>query len=308
MPDWGDYRDCHLCPRHCGVDRTAGKTGVCGESAICRVAHAGPHFGEEPSFSGTRGSGTIFFSGCACRCFFCQNHQISLNHLGDALDSEALYQLARGLLGQGVHNLNFVTPDQFWPHIRDLCSRLRAEGETVPFLYNCSGYQLPERIPEVAETIDIFLPDFKFALPELATECIGASDYPEIALAALRRMVAARGFLDPWDPSGEMPAQHGVLVRHLVLPGQVENSLRVLRLLHAEFGPHLPLSVMSQYRPMPRCSERSAFARSVGREEYRQVCDLVEELGFENVYIQELDESEVFVPDFGADQPFAGNR
>jgi putative pyruvate formate lyase activating enzyme len=118
----------------------------------------------------------------------------------------------------------------------------------------------------------------------------------------------ARGFLEPWDPSGEMPARQGVLVRHLVLPGQVANSLGVLRLLHAEFGNRLPLSVMSQYRPMPSCNGRGAFARPVRTDEYREVCALVESLGFENVYIQELDESDGFVPDFTQEQPFDGNR
>lgn len=307
-----DYQCCHLCPRHCGVDRTAGETGVCGETASCRVAHVGAHFGEEPSFTGTRGSGTVFFCGCSSHCFFCQNLQISggagAAPVGRELDAEALLAAARSLLAQGVHNLNFVTPDHFWPHIRTLCRALRKEGVTVPFLYNCSGYQLPELVPQVAEVMDIFLPDFKFADAELAEFCMGAAEYPETAQAAIRAMVAAKGFLRPFDPSGETSAEQGVLVRHLVLPGQVENSLAVLEWLRHEFGPGLPMSVMSQYRPMPACRGRGAFTRTVTREEYGRVCERVETLGFENVYIQDLSDDTEFLPDFDRDQPFAGNR
>lgn len=309
MPaDLTAYRACRLCPRRCGVDRTAGGRGVCGETAVCRVAHAGPHFGEEPSFSGTRGSGTIFFSGCSSRCFFCQNRQISAENVGRERSPEELLVLAEELLAKGVHNLNFVTPDHFWPHVSALCRELRGRGVTAPFLCNCSGYQLPELVPAVAEMMDVFLPDFKFADSALAGYCMGAEDYPAVALAALRAMVSAKGFLYPWDVSGERTAERGVLVRHLVLPGQVENSLAVLELLHREFGPDLPLSVMSQYRPMPACAGKGAFARGVNAEEYARVCDRVGELGFWRVYVQELTPETAFLPDFRDAEPFAGNR
>ncbi len=307
MPDLTAYRNCELCPRRCRVDRTAGERGICGEGAVCRIAHAGPHFGEEPSFSGTRGSGTIFLSGCSCRCFFCQNHQISFRHEGDEYDPAALRKLALDLVERGVHNLNFVTPDHFWPHIQWLCRTLRADGVRIPFLYNCSGYQLPELIPGIAQAVEIFLPDFKYALPELAQECMGAPDYPEVALGALREMVRTRGFLQPWDPSGAETATRGVLVRHLVLPGQVRNSLQALELLHREFGPGLPLSVMSQYSPVPACRGRGAFARRVTAAEYADVCETVERLGFDQAYVQEPDADAQFVPDFDRDEPFAGN-
>ncbi len=306
--DLSAYRECRLCPRNCGVDRTAGRKGVCGETAVCRIAHAGPHFGEEPSFSGTRGSGTIFFSGCSSHCFFCQNRQISGENSGREYPPDELPALAEEVLAQAVHNLNFVTPDHFWPHAAALCRELRLRGVEVPFLYNCSGYQLPALIPAVAELMDIFLPDFKFADAELARRCMGAADYPDIAFAALKRMVTEKGFLYPWDPSGRRTAARGVLVRHLVLPGQVENSLAVLDRLHREFGSDLPLSVMSQYRPMPACEGRGEFARGVTREEYERVCDRVGELGFWRVYMQELTPETAFLPDFRRPEPFAGNR
>ena len=152
------------------------------------------------------------------------------------------------------------------------------------------------------------MPDFKFAEPGLARYCMGDSAYPEIALAALREMFKSKGFLRPFDTDGETVAEKGVLVRHLVLPGQVANSISVLEILHREFGPCLPLSVMSQYRPIPACQERGNFARELLREEYDAVCERVEELGFENVYVQELSPETKFLPDFNAKSPFPGNQ
>ena len=305
--DSAAYRECRLCPRNCGVDRVAGKKGWCGETADCRVSFAGPHFGEEPSFSGTRGSGTIFFSGCSCGCFFCQNYQISLEHQGRSVSVDDLERMAQELIDAGVHNLNFVTADHFWPHVAEICRRLRARGDRTPFLYNCSGYQCPERVGALAAWMDIFLPDFKYAESALAAECMREALYPQTALGAIRRMVAEKGFLEPWDPSGAVTARRGVLVRHLVLPGQVENSRAALRLLHAEFGPDLPLAVMSQFRPTPACLGRGAFMRQVSAAEYEQVCGLVEELGFARVYIQLECGDDDFLPDFSREKPFRGN-
>jgi putative pyruvate formate lyase activating enzyme len=190
-----------------------------------------------------------------------------------------------------------------------LCHALQEEGIKIPKLFNCSGYQKPEMIEAYAEWMDMFLPDFKFAEPELAQMSMGDSRYPEIALKALREMVKLKGFLDPWDITGGKIATRGVLVRHLVLPGYVENSLKVLRLLHEEFGPGLPLSVMSQFRPVPGCYRKKKLERVLSVEEYDQVLDLTERLGFEKVYTQELREETTFLPDFkDPEDPFPGNR
>jgi len=220
---------------------------------------------------------------------------------------DELEAAARDLIRSGVHNLNFVTPDHFWPHVRTLCGRLRTAGFDVPFLCNCSGYELPELVEDMATSIDVFMPDFKFADAGLAFECMGDRRYPDIALAALRKMVDAKGALTPWDDTGRITARTGVLVRHLVLPGQVENSLAVLRLLRREFGPLLPLSVMSQFQPTPACRERGVFTRPLPMSEYEQVCDCVEELDFECVYIQPEQGDSDFLPDFTEDEPFQGN-
>ena len=302
------YSECRLCPRDCGVDRTSGALGVCGEDATCRVASHGPHFGEEPSFSSTRGSGTIFFTGCSSHCFFCQNHQILNEHMGRRVSPDELLGIARSLVAAGVHNLNFVTPDHFWPHIEFVCRTLRAEGVTLPFLFNSSGYQREDMVPRYAEVMDIFMPDFKFATPAIAKRCMGDEQYPAIALGALGRMVELRGFLDPWDPTGVRPAQRGVLVRHLIQPGEEENSIAVLRLLRKEFGPLIPLSVMNQFHPVAACRKRGELTRRISAGEHERVRSEVLDLGFKHVYMQAMPETADFLPDFSQDEPFQGNR
>ncbi len=224
------------------------------------------------------------------------------------MSMDALFAQAQALLAQAPHNLNLVTPDHFWPHLRELVRRLRGHGVTAPVIYNCSGYTLPEMVPELAESVDIFMPDIKFADPALADLCMSAQDYPSVAFAALDKMVEERGFLEPFDLTGSAPAQRGVLVRHLVLPGQVKNSLTVLRRLRQQFGRMLPISVMSQYRPMPECRRRGLFTRRVSAAEYRQVCDLIADLNFEQVFTQPIFDDDGYVPDFSCDTPFRGGR
>lgn len=302
------YSPCRLCPRQCSTDRLEGHAGVCGETAELRIASWGPHMGEEPCFSGTRGSGAIFFSGCACHCFFCQNWQISTAHgKGQIVSAEAFHRLALDLVERGVHNLNFVTPDHFWPHIEALCARLRADGVVIPFLFNSSGYQLPAMISRYASQMDIFLPDFKFADPIVARAVMRDERYPEIAIEALRLMIAEKGFLDPFDPTGINLAQRGVLVRHLVLPGHIENTLRVLDLLREEFGRWLPLSLMSQYTPVPAAQQRPPFDRTLTAQEYQTALDHAQDLGFENLLTQPMANSDDFLPDFEQPRPFRGN-
>ena len=302
------YDNCRLCPRECGVNRTAGKTGFCGESAELRIAAMLAHFGEEPCITGRKGSGTIFFSGCGCGCFFCQNFQISHQHIGKVYSEEEFLDGLRGLVAQGVHNLNFVTPDHYWPHIRTACIALRAEDVYIPFLWNSSGYANTELIPEQCRLFDVFLPDFKFALSTLAEKCMGDSNYPDIALRALSEMVDRKGFLRPWDVSGEMTASQGVLVRHLVLPGQLENSIKTLDILNTHFGPNLPLSIMSQFQPMPECERLGLFNTKIAVEDYKAVCDYAVSLGFTRLFAQEGLGDDSFAPDFTSTNPFGKNN
>ena len=298
------YSRCQLCPRACGVDRLAGERGLCGETATPRLGAITAHAGEEPPISSLRGSGTFFFSGCGVRCFFCQNGQIAFEGLGRVYTWQSLYAAALRLVAQGVHNLNFVTPAPHWPTVAWLSRVLREAGCTLPRIANCSGHHEVRNVMAFAQDIDIFLPDFKYAFPELAAECMGDHRYPELALAAIETMITARGFLMPFDETGRVPAQCGVMVRHLVLPGELENSLRTLRLLRARFGRHLPLAVMSQFTPQPACQARGRFARRVTGAEYSAVVIEAERLGFESLLIQAPTPDEHFVPDFKKAQPF----
>lgn len=307
---------CALCPRDCGARRLSAP-GRCGESATLRIASYGRHFGEEPCFTGTRGSGAFFFSGCPCHCFFCQNAQISSPRgLGDPVTPGRFHEMAIRLLDEGAHNLNFVTPDHVWPHIEALCRRLRdapahPAAATVPFLFNSSGYHTPGLLDRALAVCDIFLPDFKFSSPALAAEVMGDPRYPDIALRALEKILAAKGFLYPFDPTGAETAREGLLVRHLVLPGHLPETLDALQLLRREFGRLLPLSLMSQYTPTPAAIARGTpWNRPLGPDEYAQAVDAAQSLGFENLFIQPLtppDAPDPFLPDFSAPAPFPGN-
>lgn len=308
MLDVDAYRHCELCPRRCGVDRTAGQRGFCGEGAELHIASIGAHFGEEPPLVGREGSGTVFLTGCSCGCFFCQNYQLSSEHLGEFLNIDETVRRIQALTAQGIRNVNLVTPDHFWPHLQEVIRQLRDTGCDLPVIWNSSGYSRVEMLAQQAEIIDIFLPDFKYASAELAKRCMGREDYPTVARTGIQFLVDQKGFLRPFDETGELAATRGVLVRHLVLPGEVENSLAVLDQLYEDHGPLLPISVMRQFRPMPECLRRNQFTRLVTDEEYSRVIDHVRELGFTRVFIQPDCGDENFVPDFRhAGEPFKGN-
>jgi putative pyruvate formate lyase activating enzyme len=317
------YRACELCPRRCGVDRTAGEVGVCGEGAQLRLATVEPHFGEEPPISGTNGSGTVFFSGCSLRCLYCQNHQISHEGRGRAWSlGELVDRLVALHQNQGIHNVNFVTPDHFLPHTVAVVDALRGRGIQVPVVYNLSGYQVVQSLRLIQPAADIYLPDFKYADTTLARNLSRSPDYASVALEALAEMVRQKGFLNTsMDEDQESPrldrdktrrlARRGVLVRHLILPGQVENSRQVLDMLFVEFGKNLPLSLMSQYVPIRRFPEAPFLDRLVGQDEVSEVFAHTQRLGFKNVFVQHPEEvhsaARPFLPDFSSSVPFPGN-
>ncbi|MBN2126473.1 MAG: radical SAM protein [Deltaproteobacteria bacterium] len=319
MPDMDDlkpYENCRLCPRACGVNRLQegkrGRSGFCGESHLLRVAYVGPHFGEEPPITGTRGSGTVFFTGCSLRCSYCQNYQISREGLGETLTPEELFERVSAMIRRHrVHNLNLVTPDHFFPHAFRLVHLLRRSGNDLPVVYNLSGYQSLAALKQAEEWADIYLPDFKYADTAVAKRLSMCPDYPRIALEAIVEMVRQKGFLDSIE--GDSPlARKGVLVRHLILPGRVGNSLDALSTLFLEFGSQLPLSLMSQYTPA--CSlEDEDLHRAVTEEEFRRVYEHALDLGLENLFVQFPEQhredpspKRPFLPDFRRRPPFAG--
>jgi putative pyruvate formate lyase activating enzyme len=302
------YKDCRLCPRQCGKDRGAGEKGHCGQTDKLVISSIGPHFGEEPPISGTGGSGTLFFTGCSTGCFFCQNFQISREGLGREYTPADLLASVRDLVRLGVHNINYVTPDHFWPHVRALIRQLKEAGIAVPHLINSSGYGRPETISEMAGLADIFLPDYKFADNALAEFCMGRNDYRETALKAIEIMIEKKGFLDAsFDDAGGGPATKGVLIRHLVLPGNADNSRKALKDLKERFGRYVPVSLMSQYHPTEYCKGKREFERTITRQEYRSVLREAQDLGFENLFRQADSGDDDFSPDFNKKDPFKGN-
>jgi putative pyruvate formate lyase activating enzyme len=308
------YENCRLCPRYCGVNRVrddgAGHSGFCGETDQLRVAYVGPHFGEEPPITGANGSGTVFFTGCSLRCSFCQNYQISHKGLGVEISTgELLEKIEDMIRNHRVHNINFVTPDHFFPHVFRLVSLLRKEGFDLPVLYNLSGYQSVEMLKAAEDYADIYLPDFKYSESSLAVKLSKCRDYPEVALEAIGEMVKQKGFFDTFLKGAEI-AKKGVLVRHLILPGNVGNSMDALTSLFVEFGKGLPLSLMSQYQPIAQQKD-VALNRLISHEEFDKVYSHAMALGFENLFVQFPEKGpglqtarSPFLPDFHLAEPF----
>lgn len=256
------YKNCTLCPRMCGVDRTAGEKGFCRCPDTALVAKTMIHKWEEPALAGTVGSGAIFFGGCTLGCSYCQNRAISTGAAGSAVSSTELRQVMEELIGQGAENIDLVTPTHFLP---TLIPALK-EPLPVPVVYNCGGYERAETVDQLDGLVDIYLPDMKYADNALAKQLSGAADYFETAAAAITRMVRQTG---PVQWQGEKVVK-GVLIRHLILPGQVDNSLKVLDWIAEQFAPgQVLVSLMRQYTPMPGLS--APFDRPVTQEEYDAV-------------------------------------
>lgn len=290
------YKNCTICPRACGVDRR-GCVGFCGESDKLSIDTALLHNGEEPCISIGNGSGTIFFTGCSLRCPFCQNMQISQQTNDKHYYSEDEFvEIIIKLEQLGAANINFVTPDHFMPHILNAVRKLRAGNFSLPFIYNCSGYESLNHLEAVAGDIDIFLIDYKFADKEAAISCIKTPDYPETALNGLKFLVNKKGNLK-LDDNGR--AVSGVLIRHLVMPGFIENTRNVINDIFLEFGSSQFVSLMSQYTPGFFKGECASLHRHIYQDEYDNAVGLLQQLGFTNTYIQETDlKNDPFIPDF----------
>jgi len=299
----GELARCECCPRNCRVDRTRGERGVCGIGASTQVAHHGLHFGEEPPISGRRGSGAVFFSGCNLHCVFCQNHQISQASLAKrsrSYSNEELAELMLELESEGAHNLNLVSPSHVIFQIADAIEIARDRGLRIPIVYNSGGYDSVAALRRIAGLIEIYLPDLKYASSTLAKAFSKAPDYPRVARAAIGEMFAQVGGLR-CDREGI--ARSGLLVRHLVLPGQLENSKRCLRFL-AELSSEIPLSIMSQYTPREGADSSLGLERGVSAAEYEEITETALELGLTNAFVQELSSQGNYLPDFERKNPF----
>lgn len=285
-----DYTNCTLCPRRCGVDRTAGQRGFCGMTDKLKIARAAPHYWEEPVISGQTGSGTVFFSGCTLGCVFCQNEEISHRQYGKEISSGKLREIFEQLIEDGVQNINLVTPTHFLPSILPaLQPKL-----PVPVVCNCGGYESVETLKQLDGLVDIYLPDFKYSDNALAKRLSSAPDYAETAAAAILEMYRQVGAVQIEDEQ----MTRGVLVRHLILPGQIDNSLGVLDWF-ADHFPHgeVPFSLMSQYVPMGKAKTMEGLDRPITELEYDAVQSYMMLLGIENGFTQEFQSAtEAYVP------------
>ncbi|MDR1083204.1 MAG: radical SAM protein [Coriobacteriales bacterium] len=289
-------RACSLCPRRCGADRAAGDEGLCGADGTLRVARAALHHGEEPPISGTQGSGTIFFSNCPLRCVYCQNEALSSGRLGEEVSVERLAQICEELMRQGAHNINLVTPTQYAPQIARAVALARRRKMTLPIVYNTSGYETTDAIRMLSDWVAIYLTDFKYASPELAARYSNAPDYPRVALSALEAMVEQAGAYT-LDDQGIL--QTGIIVRHLLLPGQLKDSKAVLRLIFNSVGNRVCYSLMNQYTPMPNAARFLELQTTVKENEYDALVNFALDLGITNSFMQEGDTAqESFIPNF----------
>ncbi len=298
---YGLMSPCTLCPRECRADRRAGEKGFCGLGTEIVVSDALPHHGEEPPLSGRSGAGTIFFSSCNLRCIFCQNYQISRKTAGTILTPEELAGVMLHLQERGCHNIDAVTPTHQTPPIMAALAIARRRGLTIPYLHNCGGYESLEAIRLLRGRVEIYLPDLKYGDDNLAREFSGAPEYRRHALAALREMAEQVG--DGLELRDGV-AVRGLLVRHLVLPGLVENSFTVLDDIRATVSTRVPLSIMSQYTPAAQARRHPLLGRRIHRDEYRRVVDYALALGFSQLFVQEVDDRHL-APDFDREEPFA---
>ncbi len=295
-------KSCNLCPRKCGINRTGGETGFCGQTAELYAARAALHYWEEPCISGAYGqdcpgSGTVFFTGCNLRCVFCQNFAIATGTWGKPISSGRLEEIFLELQAKGAANINLVTGTHYIPQIALTLQNAKSHGLTIPVVYNSSGYEEVSSLQLLEGLVDIYLPDLKYCSADLSTRYSHAPNYFEKACAALEEMYRQVCPVIFDEASGLM--LRGMLVRHLLLPGQGGDSKKVLRYLHDTYGNNIYISIMNQYTPLPHAKEYAEIDRRITTKEYEKIIAFAEKIGIENAFIQEdgtADES--FIPAF----------
>lgn len=293
---------CTLCPRNCFVNRKLGEKGICGQSSTLKVARAALHFWEEPCISGEKGSGAVFFSGCALHCVFCQNQEIANGSVGKEISKERLSEIFLELQEKGANNINLVTPGHFAPQIVPAIERARNQGLNLPIVYNTSSYENVDTIRKLEGIVDIYLPDFKYMSSSLSKKYSQAPDYSEVAKKVVAEMVRQTGAASFYEKEGQELMQRGVIVRHLILPGCMEDSKNIIRYLHDAYGDTIYLSIMNQFTPLKNVEKYPELNRKLTEDEYDEVVDFAIDLGVENGFIQEGETAEEsFIPDFNCE-------
>ncbi|MDR2426970.1 MAG: radical SAM protein [Endomicrobium sp.] len=275
---------CEICPRKCGVNRNGRQTGICKTGNKILISSYNVHMGEEPPITGKNGSGTIFFTNCTLKCVFCQNYPISQMGNGKEVSVVELADIMIELQNEGVHNINFVTPTHYSPQISEAVCKARNKGLKVPIVFNCSGYERVEVIKLLEDIVDIYLPDIKYSDNKTALKYSGIKDYVEVNRAALKEMVRQKGLL---KINNDAIAESGVLIRHMVLPGNVENTKKSLEFIANELSPQTFISLMSQYHPAYKSYDYKELSRIITADEYEEALVCIEKLNFENGWQQE---------------------
>lgn len=288
--------NCKLCPRNCNVNRNKGELGFCRSDKSIRVARAALHYWEEPCISGDSGSGAVFFSGCTLKCVYCQNNEISRGKTGKGISVDRLCEIFFELKKKGANNINLVTGDHYIPMIKEAIILAKKKAFDLPFIFNCSGYEKEEQIKMLDGLIDVYLPDMKYFSDDLSMRYSNAENYFQKAKTAISEMYRQCPEI-VFDDNGII--QKGVIIRHLVLPGCVEDSKRVISYLYEAYGDKVILSIMNQYTPVSGLNLPDELGRKLTEKEYDEVIDFAVEIGVENAYVQEEGTvSESFIPQF----------
>lgn len=289
---------CDICPRHCGINRLNNIRGYCRSGKTAELSSYCDHHGEEPALSGTKGSGTIFFSHCNLRCVYCQNHQISQDFDSSSIEADPR-SLARIMLNLqdrlGCHNINLVSPSHYVPQIVAAIYEAILMGLKIPIVYNTNAYDSISTLQMLDGIIDIYLPDIKYASNKFARKFSRSINYVAVSRAAIKEMHNQVGNL-VMDASGI--AQRGLIVRHLILPNNIAGSIDALKWLANEVSPATTVSIMAQYHPCHKAIDEPLLARKISLSEYRQVTNMLEELSMENGWLQEMDSADHYLPDF----------
>lgn len=268
--------ECTLCPWQCRVNRLKGEKGFCTTGKSARIYSWSSHFGEEPPLVGSHGSGTIFFSNCNLKCIFCQNYDISIEGAGQDADDSQIAAVMLDLQNSGCHNINLVTPSHVVPNILGALKIAAEKGLNIPLIYNCSGYESVETLKILKGVVDIYMPDFKFWSPEAAGKYCNAPDYPDAVRAAVKEMHDQVGELKV-DSRGI--AYSGLLVRHLVMPGHLEETREILQFLQKKVSPATHVNLMSQYRPMGLADKVEKISRPLTAGEFSRAMDIMKKTG-----------------------------
>jgi len=285
---------CRICPRECGAARTI-TPGFCGAGQHPNIARAALHFWEEPCISGTRGSGAIFFCGCNLDCLFCQNHTINHTIIGPEADAQALASIMLALQAQGAHNINLVSPAPFALFLTEAIPVARKEGLSIPIVYNTNAYEKAEILHDLSGLVDLYLPDLKYVSPLIAAKYSRAADYFAFAGRAIEEMFAQRGLL---ETDGGGIAKSGVIIRHLVLPGSVDETRRAIDFIAAHFPLEISVSLMGQYVPNGKVLP-APLDRGLLRREYGRAVDYALQKGLRNVFVQKLSSATLdYTPNF----------